>query len=129
MTMDGIVDTTILVHLFRGSSSAVAWLNTRSALGVTSITHLEFIYGARGKQGLRAATKLLDAFVLVNLADVDQEWAIAMMKRLRLQQGIEINDTLIASVCSRLQIPVFTHNVKDMRKLLPHTLVIEPYKV
>jgi predicted nucleic acid-binding protein len=127
MTLSGMIDTTVLVHLYRGSTSAAAWLRTQSELGVSSVTQLEFIYGARGKNGLLTATKLLNAFTLVCLTDADQMWAIDRMKRLRLSLGIEINDTLIASACNRLQIPIFTHNVKDMRKLLPTSLVIEPY--
>jgi hypothetical protein len=38
-----------------------------------------------------------------------------------------MNDCLIASVVHRLQVPVYTHNLKDMRVLLNEALVIKPY--
>ncbi len=58
MMVSGILDTTILVHLFRGSKEATAWLATQDLLDVTSISRLEFIYGARGRRALAAIVKL-----------------------------------------------------------------------
>jgi predicted nucleic acid-binding protein len=45
----------------------------------------------------------------------------------RLSDGVAINDCLIASVCHRLQLPIYTHNTKHMTRLLDPTLVIQPY--
>ncbi len=53
-------------------------------------------------------------------------WAMEQMQKYRLSRGIEMNDCLIASVCARLQIPIYTHNIKDMQKILPISLVIQP---
>jgi predicted nucleic acid-binding protein len=49
------------------------------------------------------------------------------LERYRLSHGVGINDCLIASVAHRLQLPLYTHNLKDMRVLLGETLVIKPY--
>ncbi len=127
MTVSGILDTTILVHLFRGSKEATAWLATQDRLGVTSISRLEFIYGTRGRRALAVVVKLLNTFETLALIEADQVWAEQQLIKYRLSHGVEINDSLIASVCHRLQVPIYTQNVKDMRKLLPAALVVKPF--
>ncbi len=39
------------------------------------------------------------------------------MERYRLSHGVTINDCLIASVAYRLEVPLYTHNIKDMTPL------------
>lgn len=127
MTITGIIDTTILIHLFRRKQDALAWLATQNDLGVTSINRMEFIYGARGRTALIECVALLNTFQTVQLTDTDQAWAEEQLMKYRLSHGVEINDSLIASVCHRLQIPIYTQNVKDMQKILPAALVIKPF--
>jgi len=127
VTVVGIIDTTILVHLFRGNHDATTWIASEKSLGVTSISRLEFIYGARGRTALAAAIKLLNTFEIVPLNDADQKWAEEQLIKYRLSHGVEINDSLIASACHRLQVPIYTQNVKDMQKILPAALVIRPF--
>ena len=79
------------------------------------------------KLAMTAAIKLLNTFEIVPLNEDDQKWAEQQLIRFRLSHGVEINDCLIASICHRLQIPIYTQNVKDMRKLLPAPLVIKPF--
>jgi len=45
----------------------------------------------------------------------------------RLSDGVAMNDCLIASVCQRLELPLYTHNGKHMTRLLDPALVIQPY--
>jgi len=47
--------------------------------------------------------------------------------RYRLSHGMSFKDSLIASICYRLQIPIDTRNTKDFVILLPAQLVIKPY--
>ena len=49
------------------------------------------------------------------------------MERYRLSHGVGINDSLIAAVSYRLQVPLYTHNLKHMRVLLGDTLPQKPY--
>ncbi len=65
---------------------------------------------------------------MIRLLPEDQDWAMDQLFQLRLSHGAEINDCLIAAVCHRLQVPLFTHNVRDMRKYLPDALAIIPYQ-
>jgi predicted nucleic acid-binding protein len=124
-----IADTTVILHIFRRNPAARDWFSTQTEeLSITPITWLEVMYGARGKIGQAAYQTLLNQFKIVYLTNADQDWAMEQMLKYRLSYGIGINDTLIASVCYRLQIPIYSHNVKHMSKLLPASLVIKPYE-
>ena len=124
----GIVDSTVIIHLYRSDRLAIAWANMISTrAGVTSITWLEVMFGAAGKAGQERSKAILENFDLYFHTDEDQRWAIEQMERYRLSRGIGINDCLIASVAYRLKVPIFTHNQKDFLKILPPTLVIKPY--
>ena len=65
-----VLDTTVIIHLFRKNQTAVAWLSS---------------------------------------------------------QGVGVMDCFIASVCLRLNQPIYTHNQKDFLKMLPPNLVVKPY--
>src|SRR5688572_19359374 len=118
----GFVDTSVLIHLYRNHPAAKSWFNSQSVpLSVTSITWLEFLDGAPSKAGLALCLSLLSEFELIHLIELDQDWAMQQLQSHRLSQGIHANDCLIASVCHRLQVPIYTNNVKDLQKLLPTT--------
>ncbi len=63
--INGFIDTTGTVHLYRGDQNAVAWLKMQGHLAITSIAWLELIYGANGLRGQRECIKLLNRFTLV----------------------------------------------------------------
>lgn len=123
----GIVDTTVIVHLFRRYSPALTWYQSlTNPLAVTPITWIEIMYGAGSKQKQVRCKALLSQFTMTYLSSVDQDWAMEQMENFRLSHGISSNDCLIASVSHRLNIPLFTHNLKDMTPLIG-TLAIKPY--
>ena len=124
----GIVDTTVLVHLYRNNSDALAWAAIwKQQLAITSISWLEVMVGAAGKAGQARCKAIFGQFELVYLTQADQEWAMQQMERYRLSHGVGINDSLIAAVSYRLQVPLYTHNLKHMRVLLGDTLPQKPY--
>ncbi len=124
----GVVDTNVILHYFRKNPNARAWVDAQPVrLSVTPITWLEVMYGAPGKAGQATCKAILSRFDMEYLTPSDMDWAMQQMESLRLSHGVEINDCLIASVCHRLNIPIYTHNQKDFLKLLPSALVIKPY--
>ena len=124
----GVVDTTVDIYLFRHNPSALLWFAAqKNQLSLTPITWLEVIYGAPGKTGQLACRTVLDQFELVHLTSADQDWAMQMLANHRLSRGIGIMDCLIASVCQRLQVPLYTHNLRDMSILLGNSLAMQPY--
>jgi len=124
----GIVDSNIIIHIHRNNQIARAWLAAQTVVHlVTSITWLEILDGVKRKATQVACETILNYFQLEHLTSADQNWAINQLSQKRLSQGIHVEDTLIASVAHRLQVPIYTHNVKDFLKLLPAELVIKPY--
>ena len=124
----GIVDTTVIIHLFRKNPAAHTWMSIQPhQLSITPITWLEVIYGAPGKAGQTRCKALLSQFELVYLTREDMDWAMRQMEQYRLSRGVSVNDCLIASVAHRLQVPLYTHNLKDMHVLLGTSAVIQPY--
>lgn len=124
----GIVDTTVIVHLYRRDPLALNWYSGLSQpLSLTPITWMEIIYGAGSKAKQVASKTILSLFQMEYLTPDDQIWAMTQMETYRLSDGVGINDCLIASVAHRLQLPIFTHNQKDFLKILPTQLVIKPY--
>lgn len=123
----GVIDTTVVIHLYRGDQAAVTWVKSAPSLGVTPITWLETIFGANGKRGQVESLKVLRRFQVIYLTEADQAWAMAQLLEKRLKFGVATSDCLIASVCHRLQVPIYTHNVKHMLRLLDPNLVIQPY--
>lgn len=123
-----IVDTTLILHLYRKHKPAVQWLeNQTETYAITSVSWLEVMRGAPGKAGQLRCLQLLELFEIEYLTQQDQIWAMDQMTKLRLSHGVEMNDCLIAAVCHRVKLPIYTHNTKDMLKLLPAESVKIPY--
>lgn len=123
-----VLDSTIIVHLFRKLPVALTWFAAQNVtFSITSVTWMELMYGASSKRHQQDTVALLDSFQIEHLTVSDQEWAMQQMKEYRFSHGIAVMDCFIASVCHRLNVPIYTHNRKDFLKLLPAHLVITPY--
>ena len=123
-----LVDTSVLIHLYRRHEAALAWFKTQQEqLSFSSITWLEFIDGTPSNTGLNLCLSILSNFELIRLNDNDQDWAMEQSRGNRLSRGVHPDDCLIASTCHRLGVPIYTQNVKDLKKLLPDSLVIRPF--
>lgn len=124
----GVIDSTVIIHILRNNLLAETWSTSQPVrLSITPITWLEVIYGAPNKRAQASTEALLNRFDMVYLTQADMDWAMQQLLIYRLSHGIAIMDCLIASVCHRLQVPMYTHNVRDMTILLGSSLVIKPY--
>ncbi|MAS36303.1 MAG: hypothetical protein CL610_20025 [Anaerolineaceae bacterium] len=123
----GIVDTTIILHYFRKYPPAREWVDSQTVpLSLTSITWMEVMEGARSRINQTEAQRILDRFELLYLTSSDQQWAMQQLEQLQFSHHIGMNDCLIASVANRLQLPLYTHNLKDMAPMLSE-LALRPY--
>jgi predicted nucleic acid-binding protein len=48
------------------------------------------------------------------------------LERFQFSHHLEMNDCLIAAVAFRLQLPLYTHNIRDMTPIIG-TLAVKPY--
>lgn len=126
--INGLVDTTSIIHLYRRILPAYKWLATQSMpLGVVSTTWFEVLIGAKNKHQQTACIGILQQFTRCYLTEADQDWAITQFERFQFSHHIGYNDCLIAAVAYRLQIPLYTHNIKHMQPLLG-VLAVQPYQ-
>jgi predicted nucleic acid-binding protein len=123
----GIVDTTVILHYFRNNAIARAWVDSQpSRLSVVSATWMEVMEGATNKSNQTESKRILAKFELLTLTDVDQHWAMQQLERFQFSHHIGMNDCQIASVAHRLNLPLYTHNLKDMTPLVGK-LAVKPY--
>lgn len=123
----GIVDTNILIELYRSHPLTKTWLAGQADLAITALTWLEFMEGARGKAGQARCLQIMAPFQMLFFTDSDQQWTMTQLLNYRLSHGISFKDRLIAACANRLQIPLYTQNIKDFLTVLPVHLVIKPY--
>jgi predicted nucleic acid-binding protein len=83
--------------------------------------------GARGKAGQARCQQIVMPFEVILLSGADQQWTMNQLTQYRLTYGVSFKDCLIASAAYRLQVPLYTKNIRDFGAILPNHLVIKPY--
>jgi len=124
--MDAILDTTVIVHLWRRYTPALNWFRNTGVYGVTSTAWMEVMRGSTSKAIQGQARNILDQFEVLYTTASDQLWAMEQLERFQFSHHIGKDDCLIASVAYRLQVPLCTHNLKDMTPLIG-SLAVKPY--
>lgn len=126
--MDALLDTAIIIDIYRNHEIAVKWLEANKELkfGISSITWMECVYGAQDKQRQKKILELLALFSIVYITDSDQQWAMQQVERYGLSHNIGVPDCLIAAPSYRLQLPLYTANLKHFTPLLGD-LAQKPY--
>lgn len=124
--VNGLLDTTVLVDLLRAYPPAGDWLSKQVSLGVSPVVWLEIIEGAEDKRAQVRAIGLLQRFERVEVLTEDFDWAIQQALRFKLSHSINMTDCLIASTVRRLNVPIFTSNLKHFEPLLGE-LAQKPY--
>ncbi|MCB9436137.1 MAG: PIN domain-containing protein [Anaerolineales bacterium] len=124
--MNGLVDTTVLVDVLRGYSVGVEWVRRQGMLAISPLVWMELIDGVTNKKAQFEAYSLLSHYYVVFLTEADIQWAMEKQLRYKLSHNVGIYDCLIASVNYRLQLPLYTRNLKHFRPLLGE-LAQQPY--
>ncbi|NDJ76679.1 MAG: type II toxin-antitoxin system VapC family toxin [Chloroflexi bacterium] len=82
--------------------------------------------GATGKTDQVRCKSILDQFEPPYLTVSSQQWAMTLLERFQFSHHIGMNDCLIAAIAQHLQLPLYTHNLKDMTPLIG-ALAVKPY--
>ncbi len=123
------LDTNVLVDLLRNHPPAVAWKNSqgKAILGIMPIVWMEVIQGARDGRAQHRAVKFLKQFEMVYLTQSDMDWAMQQLRIYQLSHNVGMMDCLIAAPVHRLQLPLYTRNIKHFAPILG-TLAQMPYE-
>lgn|SRR5574341_42866 len=126
--VDALIDTSVLVDLSRGDPKAREWAAGQGerVLGLHVLVSMELAEGVRDKEELARVDRMLARYELVYLTPSDCIWAVGQHRRFRLSHGVGLLDALIASSAVRLNIPLYTLNLKHFQPL-PDVKVLRPY--
>jgi predicted nucleic acid-binding protein len=124
--VSGLLDSSVVIDILRGYTPATDWLVTQAHIGLTYFVWLEVIEGAQDKRAQSRALLLLRRFEIVENTQTDLHWAVNQLLQYGLSHSVEAFDCLIASVHPRLEVPLFTRNLKHFRPLLG-SLAVNPY--
>ena len=122
----GVIDTTIFVDIIRKYTPAIDWSRNHLHCLTTPFTVMELLQGARNASNQQIALKVLREFGRVYPVPMDLDWAEQQFIKYHLSHNVRMYDCLIASICFRLQIPLYTHNPKHMKPILGD-LAVKPY--
>jgi predicted nucleic acid-binding protein len=125
----GIFDSSVLFDCLRGRANAVAFLATQSTSARPS-THLlvvaELLTGARDKSEQRVIDSFLQTFGVALPNEADGLAALDLYRKFRLSHGVDWPDCQIAATALRLNVEVFTQNVKHFTAF-PSLRVVKAY--
>jgi predicted nucleic acid-binding protein len=123
----GIVDTTVILHYFRNYGYARAWVDAQPVrLSIVSMTWMEVMEGASNKAHQAQCKQILGKFDLLYPTSADQQWAMQQLELFQFSHHIGKDDCLIASLAYRFQVPLYTHNLKDITPMIG-SLAVKPY--
>ncbi len=121
-----LVDSSIIIDLLRGFEPADQWLIAQTQLGLVRVVWIEVLQGAPNLNKQQQALKMLRRFELVELITDDLVWATEMLIKYGLSHNAKGYDCMIAAVSQRLNLPLFTHNLKHFMPLIG-SLAVRPY--
>jgi len=126
--MDGIIDTSLVIDIYRGYQPALGWskLNEERKYAITPIVWMEAVEGARNKNDQRKMLRLLSLFQMEQIQSEDGTWAMRKVQPFYLSHSMNLTDALIAAPAHRLKLPLYTRNTKHFLPLLGE-LVQQPY--
>jgi predicted nucleic acid-binding protein len=125
-----VLDTSILVALFRGSKDARTFVTSvpLSRRWISAVTAAELVEGCRNRQEIRKLDRELRRYNLAWITEAQSQLADRWHRRFRLSHGVGYLDSLIGAAAFSLGATVATLNDKHFRAL-PGLEVIRPFTV
>lgn len=114
-TIDLLLDTNILIAISHGDRRCARFLEGKGTLGISVISEMELLIGARNEHEEAALTALLFGIEILPLA---HEIAFEAVRSLRSRKQKNLRsqhfaDTTIAQTALLYGAPLVTNNVKD----------------
>jgi predicted nucleic acid-binding protein len=119
--MTGLLDTTVLVDLTRGSVEAAQFLDREFTSGrppLTSIVSaMELLVGCRDQPEVDRMQKTLSRFAVIQLTPAISQQAYALIAQYGKSHGLVIPDALIAATALVEDLPLLTHNDRHFKMI------------
>jgi len=126
--VDGIIDTSVIIDIYRGYAPALTWRNANQSkvFAITPIIWMEAVQGAPDKVKQQQIIRLLSVFQMIYPTSADMSWAMQQLVKFKLSHNVGMMDCLIAAPAHRLNLPLHTRNTRHFIPLIPN-LVNQPY--
>ena len=125
----GILDSSVLIDCLRANPDAVSFVAALTA-GGGAATHVivvaELLAGARDKREQALIDSFVASFAIVSPNESDCTMALDLYRRYHLSHGVDWPDCQIAASALRLNVEVYTQNVKHFAAF-PGLRVVRPY--
>lgn len=124
-----LLDTDVMIDLFRHYPPAVSWLD---ALGEEEVllpgfVVMELIQGARNQLEQNKIAKDLQDFSVIWPSSEVCDLALSTFARFHLSHGLGIIDAIIGQVAISLDLPLNTFNQKHY-EFIPNLKTFQPYE-
>ncbi|MEI6057324.1 MAG: type II toxin-antitoxin system VapC family toxin [Lentisphaerota bacterium] len=110
-----LLDTNILIEVFKGNKEIFDALQKENDLCISSITSMELYFGALNKPETTKIQKALRAFRVVHLNQEISIKAIELVETYSKSHGLMIPDAIIAATAIIESTSLKTLNKKDFR--------------
>lgn len=123
--MKYLCDTCILIDYLRGKEETKKILDEQRifGLGMSSVTFMELIVGARNKREVALIKKTFSDFEVVEINESISIKAKKLIDQFSKSHGLMIPDALIAATALEIQIPLSTLNISDF-KFIPNLQIL-----
>lgn len=109
-----LVDTDILIKVFRGNSEHKAALESeKENLCISSITYLELLHGLKTRRRIIDLHKQMNAYRLLHVSETISMKAIDILNKYTASNSIRPADGLIAATALVHQLLLYTDNKQD----------------
>jgi predicted nucleic acid-binding protein len=127
-TDERLIETTILVDVFRDRPEAIAWVNSLPPQGrwVSVITYFELLDGCRNRREQRIVAKEMLNYRLLLLTEDISRTALSWFERFHLSHGVGFLDNLIGATSHHHSLMIATPNTKHFDPM-PGLRVEQPY--
>ena len=111
-----LLDTNVLIEILKNNQKTIQKVTAMSPpLGISSITAMELIYGARNKQEVVKLQKFINKFQLLHLEPAISVLGLKLITQFAKSHALDIPDALIAATAIQHKVRLFTYNTKDFK--------------
>ena len=111
---DFIVDTNVLIALFRGNRKLQDFLETLDC-AVDTTVYVELIQGVKNKVEVARIEKALATFQMMHFNESISAQTIDLIRTYSKSHGLLLADAIIAATCLENSLTLVTFNAKDFR--------------
>ncbi|MBI5914204.1 MAG: type II toxin-antitoxin system VapC family toxin [Bacteroidetes bacterium] len=117
--MKVLVDTNILIHLFKGDPKTEAEILQLGIpdIYVPSVAAMELYRGMSNKKEMAGMVKKLAQFKILHFDEAVSTLALAFIQDFKLSHELTIPDAVIGAMAVEYGLPLHTYNLKDFRYL------------